>query len=145
MKPVRMHPHAFAGSSLLEVLVSISLVAVCLLGVAAAQLAALRDADAQTNRARASWLAVSIVEAMRVPELSSLVLARSRADAAAALPGARISFVDEAGGLSAVAVRWALAPSLSGPRPSASAGACPSTEGQGTTECLALPFASAER
>lgn len=147
MNAVRMRAHGCAGASLLEVLVAVSLLAVSVLGVAAAQLAALRDADAQARRMHAAWVAASIVEAMRAPERVSFVLTRSHAYAAAALRGASLSIVDEAADVSAVAVRWTPAPSaldyeqLHG----RGGGACAATEGNAPTSCVALPFASRER
>lgn len=144
MSAIRVSRRGCAGASLLEVLVAVSLLAVSLLGVAAAQIAALRDANAQTNRVRASWVAASIAEAMQAPEWASFVLTRSRAYAAAALPGARISIVDEADDVGAVAVRWTSAPSmLEQWRPSAG-GACAVADGRAPANCIALPFASGQ-
>jgi type IV pilus assembly protein PilV len=126
---------------LLEVLVAVSLLAVSLLGVAAAQLAAVRDADAQAHRVQASWAAASLAEAMQAPDLAAFVLARSRAHAGAALPGARIAIVDETARVSAVAVGWTLTPSALA-RPQPPGGACAHAHDNAPTPCVALPFAS---
>ncbi|WP_206951311.1 type IV pilus modification PilV family protein [Trinickia acidisoli] len=153
MIAVGQQASACEGSSLLEVLIALALLATSILGAAVAQLGALRDADVQTHREQAAWAAVSIAEAMRLPEVSSHVLTRSRAHAAAALPGARVSVVGEmgemggvggAGDVGAVVVHWAQAPGAlelaraSGGDPCIVAGA-----GAGAhAHCIALPFAN---
>jgi Tfp pilus assembly protein PilV len=143
MKIVRIGARRCAGASLLEVLVAVALLAVSLLGVAAMQLSALGDAQVQTHRARASWMAASMAEAMALPELSSLVLARLRRYASVELPAAHISIVDDTAGVGAVTVRWASARNTLQQRQSAGDG-CSLADGLGAADCIALPFASGE-
>ena len=142
---LRIGARRCAGASLLEVLIAVALLAVSLLGVAAMQLAALGDERAQTNRARASWMAASMAEAMRLPERSSLVLAALRGYASVELPDAHISIVDDTAAVGAVAVRWASARSKL-QQPQSAGDACSLTDGVGlgAAGCIALPFASGE-
>lgn len=111
MRVVCKRARRCAGASLLEVLVAVSLLASSLLGLAAAQLTALRDADAQARRAHASWMAASIAETMRVPALAAPMLERSRASIEKLVPGARIAFADGARDIGTIVVQWASTPS----------------------------------
>ncbi|RDU95959.1 type IV pilus modification PilV family protein [Trinickia dinghuensis] len=150
MSVIRKNGHACAGASLLEVLIALSLLAASVLGMAASQLMSLRESDARTSHAHASWTASSVAEAMRWPELASPVLARRRAYVVAALPGGRISVVDDAGGSGAVLVQWASGSgsgSGSGPseqRQPADAGLCMRVDSRASARCIAMPFASGE-
>lgn len=140
-----VHRRWCEGASLLEVLVALSLLAVSLVGLAATQLAAQRDADAQARHERAAWMTVSIAEAMRVPSRPSAVLARARALASAALPGAGVSIVDDTMGLRAVVVHWerGAAGAFAQGRLS-DADPCIRTQAHTPANCVALPFARDE-
>lgn len=134
--------HRCAGASLLEVLVAVSLLGVSLLGLAAVQVAALRDTDALAMREQAFWMAASVAEAMRVPELAAPVLARLRVSSPAALPGARISLADETSDVGAAIVHWARAPGERERAQSPDAGPCLAAQAGEPVRCIALPFAS---
>jgi Tfp pilus assembly protein PilV len=137
MNAIRRYARGSAGASLLEVLVALSLLAVCLLGVAAAQLAALRDVGAQMRREHAMWLSASIAEGMRLPEGPSILFAYSRAQAAAVLRGGQVDIIDEAHGVSAIVVHW-----LEGSSPIGAS--CPQGDGQALSRCIAFPFVGDE-
>lgn len=141
MNAIRRDARGSAGASLLEVLVALSLVAVCLLGVAGAQLAALRDVDAQMRRAHATWLSASIAEGMRLPEGPSALFAYSRAQAAAVLAGGQVDIVDEARDVRAIVVHW-LENSAQGPLPTSAS--CTTGDGQAPSRCIAFPFVGGE-
>lgn len=142
MRVVGRRARRYTGASLLEVLVAVSLLATSLLGVAAGQLAALRDADAQARREHASWMVVSIAETMAVPELAATMLERSRASIEKRLPGARISLTDEASDIGTIIVHWARTPGVQVHASSAEAGPCgPAAQGE-AAHCIAQPFAA---
>ncbi|WP_146014085.1 type IV pilus modification PilV family protein [Trinickia dabaoshanensis] len=138
MSPIHTHGRGCAGASLLEVLVAVSLLAVSLLGIAAAQLASLGDVETQTRRAHASWLAASTAETVRLRAGSSSLLEHSRARAQAVIPGGQVDVVDEAHEVGAVLVHWPGRVELgrSGLRSPCAVGADPAL-----THCIALPFA----
>lgn len=128
------------GTSMLEVLIALSLLAVSILGAASAQLAALRGADARGKREQAEWIAASMAEALRLPETSSHAHARLRAYAEQTLPGVRIGVVDAAPGVGAVVVHWALSMGEDGRERADSF--CALAESGSVARCVTLPFAS---
>ena len=130
-----------AGASLLEVLVAVSLLATSLLGMAAAQIAAVRDADTRSMREHASWEVASIAEAMRVPESSAPVLARARASIHAAIPNARISFADEASDVGTIMIHWARIPGMQASSELSNEESCGFVLAHGPADCVAWPFA----
>lgn len=146
---VRLKRGLGRGSSLLEVLVALSLLATSILGAASAQLAALRGAKAQIDRERASWVAASVAEAMRSPDTLSHALMRISAHAAVRLPGNRITVDDEPPGAGVVIVRWADVSGVSGVSGASAReqepglGTCPIAQGGTLARCVELPFASA--
>jgi len=141
MNAIRPCARESIGASLLEVLVALSLLAVSLLGVAAAQLAALRDVDAQMRHAHTTWLTASIAEAMRLPEGPSTMFEHSRAQTAAVLAGGQVEIVDEARDVRAIVVRWL---ESAPPERLPAAGSCANGDGQALTRCVAFPFAGDE-
>ncbi|MGG1946332.1 hypothetical protein AB1286_16175 [Trinickia sp. NRRL B-1857] len=141
MNAIRRYTHGSTGASLLEVLVALSLLAVSLLGVAAAQLAALRDVDAQMRYAHATWLTASIAEGMRLPEGSSTLFEYSRAQAAQALKGGQVDIIDEARDVRAIVVHWREGASQ---ERLPTAGPCAKGGEQASTRCVAFPFVGDE-
>ncbi len=141
IRPVRARPSRFGGSSLLEVLVALSLLATSMLGAAAVQLASLRGADEQAYREHASWIAASVTEAMRLPEAASTMFAHSRERAATLLPGARVSVVEGAGSMGMIAVQWARGLDAPGVDQAPGPNACPFAERIALAHCIALPIA----
>jgi Tfp pilus assembly protein PilV len=98
---------AHEGSSLLEVLVALVLVALAMVGALACQLQAVTVERFTAERERALVIAASVAESMRDEHSGSNALSRWQAYAAAVLPGAEISIVDRLPGVALVAVRWA--------------------------------------
>jgi hypothetical protein len=134
---------SFRGSSLLEVLVALSLLATSMLGAAAVQLAALRGADEQARREHASWIAASVAEGMRSPQAASTMFERSQGRAESLLPGARMSIVAEhAPGVGMVAMQWPRGTGAFGEEQAPGHNACPFAERIARAHCIALPFAS---
>lgn len=131
-----------AGASLLEVLVAVSLLAVSVLGLAAAQLAALRDGGAQARREQASWMAASIAETMGMPAWAAPMLARSRASIETVLPGARLSFADGANGIGTIIVHWGRTQEVQQGAQRPEAGPCGIAPGSGRVHCIVQPFAA---
>jgi hypothetical protein len=137
MNTSRCNTRGCAGASLVEVLVALSLVAVSMLGVAAARLAALHEADTSTRRARASWLAASIAETMRLPEGHSVLLEYSRARAQAIAPGTKVEISDGRGDIASVVVHWPGGAEHGRPPDS---GPCSAADGYAPAPCIALSF-----
>ncbi|HEX7682346.1 MAG TPA: hypothetical protein VF446_02220 [Trinickia sp.] len=133
------------GSSLVEVLIALSLLATSILGAAGAQLAATRNADEQAHREHASWVAASIVEAMRSPDGSVNAFVREKERAGAILPDGSVSVADEAGGIGAVVVEWAHAPGMSATQRAQSFGSCVVADGATRGPCVTLPFVGGGR
>jgi Tfp pilus assembly protein PilV len=94
------------GSSLIEVMLAVALIAVSALGLIAAQVWTAREARAMTLRENAAWIADSVAEAMAAPSMGDGALNQWSARASAALPRGEVSIV-ESGGLSTVRVTWA--------------------------------------
>ncbi|WP_154869119.1 hypothetical protein [Trinickia soli] len=130
------------GSSLLEVLIALSLLASAILGAAAAQLAALRSADTQTHREQAAWIAQSIAESLSFPERPASWVAHVQARAARVLPGIHVSIADEARDAGALVVEWGHRPGSIGRGRSPGLASCPPADDSGLSPCIALPFAS---
>ncbi|WP_035552902.1 type IV pilus modification PilV family protein [Paraburkholderia bryophila] len=93
------------GSSLIEVMLAISLMAVTALGLIAGQLWTAREAHATAQREHAAWIADSVAEAMYAPTASDAVIRQWNARAAVLLPHGQVS-VEASGGLSAARVTW---------------------------------------
>jgi Tfp pilus assembly protein PilV len=95
--------HAMAGTSLIEVMVAVGLLAMMMLAVAGSQLAMLRTQRTTIWRERALWLADSRIEGARVvpdadPGLAAL--------AAAGLPAGRLTVDAGSGGVRFAVVGW---------------------------------------
>lgn len=131
-----------AGTSLLEVLIALSLVASAVLGAAAAQLAALRGAGSAAHREQAAWIAASVAEAMAAGQGLSFRLAHMRERAGAVLPGARVSMVAEAGGAGTAVVQWPHEPDQPEQGRASRHGSCSPLDSGAPSRCIALPFAS---
>ncbi|MCP2086858.1 UNVERIFIED_ORG: Tfp pilus assembly protein PilV [Paraburkholderia sediminicola] len=93
------------GSSLIEVMLAVALMAVTALGLIAGQLWTAREARAMAMREHAAWIADSVVEAMREPSAGDSAIRQWSARATVLLPHGEAS-VGESGGLSAARVTW---------------------------------------
>lgn len=93
------------GSSLIEVMLAVALMAVTALGLIAGQLWTAREARAMAMREHAAWIADSVVEAMREPSAGDSAIRQWSARATVLLPHGEAS-VGESGGVSAARVTW---------------------------------------
>ena len=93
------------GSSLMEVMLAVALMAVTALGLIAGQLWTAREARAMAMREHAAWIADSVVEAMREPSAVDSAIRQWSARATVLLPHGEAS-VGESGGVSAARVTW---------------------------------------
>ncbi|MDE1005410.1 MAG: hypothetical protein OSB38_07075 [Paraburkholderia fungorum] len=94
------------GSSLIEVMLAVVLLAVTTLGLIAGQLWIAREARAMAMREHAAWIADAVAEAMREPAAGDSAIRQWSTLAAALLPHGEAS-VRESGGVSAARVTWA--------------------------------------
>jgi Tfp pilus assembly protein PilV len=93
------------GSSLIEVMLAVALMAVTALGLIAGQLWTAREARAMAMREHAAWIADSVAEAMREPPAGDSAIRQLSARATALLPHGEAS-VGESSGVSAARVTW---------------------------------------
>jgi len=93
------------GSSLIEVMLAVAVMAVTALGLIAGQLWTAREARAMAMREHAAWIADSVAEAMSAPSANEAALNAWRSRAAALLPRGDASVVG-AGGVSVARVTW---------------------------------------
>jgi Tfp pilus assembly protein PilV len=94
------------GSSLIEVMLAVALMAVTALGLIAGQLWTAREARAMAMREHAAWIADSVAEAMCVPSAGDSAIRQWSARAALVLPHGEASVRDN-DGVSAARVTWA--------------------------------------
>lgn len=97
---------ACGGSSLIEVMLAVALVAVTALGLIAGQLWTVREARAMSMREHAAWIADSVVEATYAPSAADAAIRQWSARAAVVLPHGEASVRDN-GGVSFARVTWA--------------------------------------
>lgn len=95
------------GSSLLEVMLAVALIAVTALGLIAGQLWTAREARAMSMREHAAWIADSLIEATYAPSTTDAVTRQWSARANVLLPRGEASVGESAGVLSAALVTWA--------------------------------------
>ncbi|WP_341313147.1 hypothetical protein WN982_17340 [Paraburkholderia sp. IMGN_8] len=95
-----------SGSSLIEVMLAVALMAVTALGLIAGQLWTAREARAMAMREHAAWIADSVAEAMCMPSAGESVVRQWSARAASLLPRGEAS-VGESGSVSTARVTWA--------------------------------------
>lgn len=93
------------GSSLIEVMLAVALMAVTALGLIAGQLWTAREARAMAMREHAVWIADSVAEVMREPSAGDSAIRQLSARATVLLPHGEAS-VGERGGVSAARVTW---------------------------------------
>ncbi|HZZ06743.1 MAG TPA: prepilin-type N-terminal cleavage/methylation domain-containing protein [Paraburkholderia sp.] len=93
------------GSSLIEVMLAVALMAVTALGLIAGQLWIAREARGMAMREHAAWIADSVAEAMREPSAGDSAIRQWSARATALLPHGEAS-VAESGGVSIARVTW---------------------------------------
>lgn len=98
---------ACGGSSLIEVMLAVALMAVTALGLIAGQLWSAREARAMAMREHAAWMADSVVEAMHVPSMGDSAIRQWSTRAALVLPHGEASVHDN-GSVSAARVTWAV-------------------------------------
>ncbi|PMS34438.1 hypothetical protein C0Z16_01725 [Paraburkholderia rhynchosiae] len=94
-----------SGSSLIEVMLAVAVMAVTALGLIAGQLWTAREARAMSMREHAAWIADSVAEAMSAPSASDAALRQWSTRAATLLPRGDASVVGT-GGVSAARVTW---------------------------------------
>lgn len=123
--------NAMRGTSLLEAMLAVALLAAVMLAVAGSQLAMARAQRATIWRERALWLADARIERLHVAAQADDGLA---ARAAASLPGGAMMRGDEPGGVSYADVGWRGGHSATGPR-------CDAT-GRPTqpSSCVRIPY-----
>ena len=95
-----------SGSSLIEVMLAVALMAVTALGLIAGQLWMAREARAMSMREHAAWIADSVAEAMYEPSAGDAAIRQWSARATILLPRGQVS-VAGGGGVSAARVTWA--------------------------------------
>ncbi|MPW04436.1 hypothetical protein GCT19_02025 [Paraburkholderia sp. CNPSo 3155] len=139
---VRVRASACGGSSLIEVMLAVALVAVSALGLIAAQVWAAREARAMSLRESAAWIADSIAEATRTPSAGDAAVNQWNAWASVLLPHGDAS-IGGSGAVAAARVTWASVRD----RPAAGDGIGPPAEPCGDVDapagssCVALAFA----
>lgn len=94
------------GSSLIEVMLAVALMAVTALGLIAGQLWTAREARAMSMREHAAWIADSVAEAMCAPSTIDAATRQWSARASVLLPHGEAS-TGESAGLAAALVTWA--------------------------------------
>jgi Tfp pilus assembly protein PilV len=139
---LRAHASARGGSSLIEVMLSVALVAMSALGLIAAQVWSAREARAMTLRESAVWIADSIAEATRTPSTGDAALNQWSAWASVVLPHGDAS-IGGSGAVAAARVTWASVrdqPTADGliARP---AEPCGDVDAPAGSSCVALAFA----
>ena len=95
-----------SGSSLIEVMLAVTVMAVTALGLVAGQLWTAREARAMSMREQAAWIADSVAEAMSAPSANEAALSAWSSRAATVLPRGAASVVG-IDGVSAARVTWA--------------------------------------
>ncbi|ANB74513.1 hypothetical protein AYM40_02635 [Paraburkholderia phytofirmans OLGA172] len=129
------------GSSLIEVMLAVALMAVTALGLIAGQLWTAREARAMAMREHAAWIADSVAEAMREASAGDSAIRQWSARAAARLPHGEAS-VGESSGVSAARVTWTALRDT--PRADAvidKPESCGGADVPGGSSCVALAFA----
>jgi Tfp pilus assembly protein PilV len=96
---------ASSGSSLIEVMLAVALMAVTTLGLIAGQLWTAREARAMALREQAAWIADSVAEAMRTPASANAATRQWNSRATALLPHGEASSGDSAG-VAVARVTW---------------------------------------
>lgn len=99
------HSTTHRGSSLIEVMLAVALMAVTALGLLAGQLWTAREARAMAMREHAAWIADSVAEAMRESSAGDAAIRQWSARATALLPHGEAS-VGERSGVSTASVTW---------------------------------------
>lgn len=99
------------GTSLIEVMLAVAVLAVTALGLIAGQLWTAREARAMSMREQAAWIADSVAEAMSAPSGNEAALAWWNSRAATVLPRGDASVV-ATGGVSAARVTWSASQNL---------------------------------
>jgi Tfp pilus assembly protein PilV len=103
---LRTHASVCGGSSLIEVMLAVALIAVSALGLIAAQVWTAREARAMTLRESAAWMADSVAEAMSTPSMGDAALNQWSALASVLLPHGEAS-IGESGAVATARVTWA--------------------------------------
>lgn len=128
------------GTSLIEVMLAVALMAVTALGLIAAQLWVAREARAAALREQAAWVADAVAEASRASS-GDAGLQQWKARAARLLPQGGASMTGSGGGISFARVTWSAVSN----RPNAGAsldkpGSCGGAAPPPGMTCIALAF-----
>jgi Tfp pilus assembly protein PilV len=99
------------GSSLIEVMLAVALMAVTALGVIAGQLWSAREGRAMAMREHAAWIADSVAEAMYAPSTVDVATRQWSARASVILPHGEAS-AGESAGVTTALVTWASVPDM---------------------------------
>lgn len=94
------------GSSLIEVMLGVALMAITALGLIAGQLWTVREARTTAMREQAIWIADSVAEALRAPVSADTATSQWNARATSVLPHGQTS-IEEGGGVAIARVMWA--------------------------------------
>ena len=135
------HSTVHGGSSLIEVMLAVALMAVTALGLIAGQLWTAREARAMAMREHAAWIADSVAEAMREPSAGDSAIRQWSARAAALLPHGE-ALVGESSGVSAARVTWTALRDM--PRVDDAIDkpeSCGGADVRASSSCVALAFA----
>jgi Tfp pilus assembly protein PilV len=100
-----------SGSSLIEVMLAVALMAVTALGLIAGQLWTAREARAMALREQAAWIADSVAEAMRSPASADAAARQWNSRATALLPNGEASSSNSAG-VAVARVTWTSIPNM---------------------------------
>ncbi|MGF6776319.1 type IV pilus modification PilV family protein [Paraburkholderia sp. GAS334] len=103
-----------SGSTLLEVMIAVALVAVTALGLVATQLWMTRHANATAARERAAFVADSLVEAVRGSSAAGTDSAQWKSRVASMVPNGETSIAAQAAGMATARVTWAALPETHG-------------------------------
>ncbi|EEA01943.1 conserved hypothetical protein [Burkholderia sp. H160] len=103
---LRARASACGGSSLIEVMLAVALIAITTLGLIAAQVWTARQAHAMTLRENAAWLADSIAEAAGTSSMGDAAFNQWSARASVLLPHGEAT-ISESGAVATARVTWA--------------------------------------
>lgn len=129
-----------SGSSMIEVMLAVVLMALTALGLIAGQLWVAREARAMAMREQAVWIADSVAEAMRTPASSDTATRQWNSRAASLLPHAEVSN-GESTGVAFARVTWTSVRDMTDngevtDKPES----CGGMDAPASTSCIALAF-----
>ncbi|HEY2608134.1 MAG TPA: prepilin-type N-terminal cleavage/methylation domain-containing protein [Paraburkholderia sp.] len=129
------------GSSLIEVMLAVALMAVTALGLIAGQLWIAREARAMSMREQATWIADSVAEATYAPATVDAATRQWNARASVLLPQGEASVTGNAG-VAAALVTWTSVHDMPSPDdPIDKPESCGTADVPAGSSCVALAFA----